>query len=136
MSAQFQRMLLPPTTPFQCIIDYNKFLKFLYDVATIGQKKLIRKLFGYSRSTYVFPVSKRIKKGGKMKRIFKLVRYFQKLLREMCNLGFHHGVTTIRQSPDAFFDTQKFNLKNTQTKETMALLTFFSCLLLQTRWQF
>ena len=47
----------------------------------------------------------------------------------MRNLTFHHGVATIRRSTDAVFDKQKFILKNTQIKETKALLTFFSCLL-------
>lgn len=47
----------------------------------------------------------------------------------MCNLTFHYGVTTLGRSTDIVFDKQEFILKNTQIKETKALLAIFSCLL-------
>ena len=110
-------------------IDYKKFLKFLYDVATIGQKNSKANLSAiHDPFFYGFPVSKRIRKWATEKN-GKLLRYFHKLLREMCNLTFHHGVTALRRSTDEVFDKQKFILKNTQIKETKALLAIFSCLL-------
>ena len=69
-------------------------------------------------------------KNGWMNIIFKLLRFlFYKLPKEMCNLTFHNGVTTLRRSIDEVFDKQKIHLKNTQNKETKALIVIFSCLL-------
>lgn len=123
MSAQIQRRLFPSTI-FVTVYWLQEISEISVRCCNDGANFRLSTIH-----FHCFPVSKCMKNGW-MNRIFKLLRFlFYKLPKEMCNLTFHNGVTTLRRSIDEVFDKQKIHLKNTQNKETKALIVIFSCLL-------
>lgn len=76
-SRRFKECCFLPLFSFRCITDYKKFLKFLYDVATIGGKNVEKQTCQpFTIHIYGFPVSKTRKERRQMKRILYVITVF------------------------------------------------------------